>query len=171
MTSSKSFVQNVVCREGAACGAARDHSDVPWRRPRTIPGKSIQVHERHAGCRQREIWVGNCSKIFVRQLSDDYDVEKCSFLSSPDITRALVDNIIRMLYANGKVKELKKPQVPLAAGAPAPRDPNALTVGGFQRAWRSTEGWRWLPRRGSWAAAAVGRRGGGQQQWDHGGGD
>ena len=76
--------------------------------------------------------MGNCSKIIVRQLSDDYDVEKCSFLSSPDITRALVDNTIRILYANGKVKELKKPQVPLAAAA-APRDPNALTVGGFQQ--------------------------------------
>ena len=70
--------------------------------------------------------------MIVGQLLDDYDVEKRSFLSSSDITPALVDHTIRIWYANGKVKESKKPQVPSAAAAAAPRDPHALTVGGFR---------------------------------------
>ena len=70
-------------------------------------------------------------QIIVRQLSDDYGAEERSLLSSSDITRAFVEHIIRTSYANGKVKELKKPQVPTAAAAP--RDPHALTVGGFRQ--------------------------------------
>ena len=34
-------------------------------------------------------------QIVVHQLSDDYDVEKCSSLSSTDITRAFVEHTIR----------------------------------------------------------------------------
>ena len=52
---------------------------------------------------------GEILQITVGQLSDDYDVGKRSFLSSSDITRPLVKHIIYILYANGKVKELKKP--------------------------------------------------------------
>ena len=72
---------------------------------------------------------GEIVQIIVRQLSDDYDVEKRSSLSSPDITRTFVEYTIRTSYANRKVKELKKPQVP---SAPPPRDPHTLAVGGFR---------------------------------------
>ena len=71
-------------------------------------------------------------QIIVRQLSDDYDVEKCSSLFSSGITGAFVDHTIRTSYVNRKVKELKKPQVHSAA-APPPRDPHALAVGGFRQ--------------------------------------
>ena len=70
-------------------------------------------------------------QINVRQLSDDYDAEERFFLSLSDITRAFVEHINRTPYVNGKVKELKKPQVPTAAAAA--RDPYALTVGGFRQ--------------------------------------
>ena len=62
-------------------------------------------------------------QIIVCQLSDDYDVEKRSSLTSPDITRTFVEYTIRTSYANRKVK------VP---SAPPPRDPHALAVGGFR---------------------------------------
>ena len=51
---------------------------------------------------------GEIVQIIVRQLSDDYDVEKLSSLSSSDITRTFVEYTIRTSYANYKVKELKK---------------------------------------------------------------
>ena len=66
---------------------------------------------------------GEIVQIIVCQLSDDYDVEKRSSLTSPDITRTFVEYTIRASYANRKVK------VP---SAPPPRDPHALAVGGFR---------------------------------------
>ena len=47
---------------------------------------------------------GEIVQIIVCQLSDDYDVEKRSSLSSPDITRTFVEYTIRTSYANPKVK-------------------------------------------------------------------
>ena len=107
---------------------------------------------------------GKIIQIAVGQLSDYYDVEKRSFLSSSDITRALVEHTIRILYANGKVKESKKPQVSLAAVA-APRDPHTLTVGGF----RQSRGGRCSGQRrggGGYPGVGVGQ----QQLWPRGGG-
>ena len=73
-------------------------------------------------------------QIIVRQLSDDYDVEKRSSLSSSDITRAFVEHTISTSYAKRKVKKLKKPQVPSAAAPPPPpRDPRGLAFGGFRQ--------------------------------------
>ena len=74
---------------------------------------------------------GEIIQIIVRQLSDDYDVEKRFSLSSPDITRAFVEHTIRTSYTNRKVKELKKPQVPSVVAAPL-RDPHALAVRSFR---------------------------------------
>ena len=102
-------------------------------------------------------------QIIVRQLSDDYDVEKCSSLSSSGITRAFVEHTIRTSYADRKVKELKKPQVH-SAPAPPPRDPHALAVDGFRQSRGGGSGGQ--RRDGS------GFPGGGveqQQLWAHGG--
>ena len=66
---------------------------------------------------------GEIVQKLVCQLSDDYDVEKRSSLSSPDITRTFVEYTIGTSYANQKVK------VP---SAPPPRDPHALAVDGFR---------------------------------------
>ena len=71
-------------------------------------------------------------QIIVRQLSDDYDVEKRSSFSSSGITRAFVEHTIRTSYANRKLKGLKKPQV-YSAATPPLRDPHALAVGGFRQ--------------------------------------
>ena len=72
---------------------------------------------------------GEIVQIIVRQLSDDYDVEKLSSLLSSDIARTFVEYTIRTSYTNCKVKELKKSQVP---SVPPPRDPHALAVDGFR---------------------------------------
>ena len=76
---------------------------------------------------------GEIVQIVVRQLSDDYDVEKRYSLSLSNITRAFVKHIIHISYANRKVKELNKPQAPFAAAAAPPRDPHALVVGAFRQ--------------------------------------
>ena len=112
---------------------------------------------------------GGNVQILVGQLSDDYDVEKRSFLSSSDITRALVEHTIRIFYTtSGKVKKSKKSQVPSAAAA-VPRDPHTLIVGCF----RQSRGGRCSgQRRGGGGYPGVGveqqqlwaRGGGGQQQ-------
>ena len=102
-------------------------------------------------------------QIIVRQLSDDYDVEKRSSLSSSGITRAFVEHTIRTSCVNRKVKELKKPQVHSAA-APPPRDPHALTVGGFRQSRSGGSGGQ--------RSDSSGFPGGGveqQQLWAHGG--
>ena len=76
---------------------------------------------------------GEIIQTIIRQLSDDYDVNKCSSLSSSDTTRAFVEHTIHTSFADRKVKELKKPQVPSAAAPPPPRDPHALAIGGFRQ--------------------------------------
>ena len=106
---------------------------------------------------------GEIVQITVRQLSDDYDVEKRSSLSSSGITRVFVEHTIRTSYANRKVKELRKPQLHSAA-APPPRDPHALAVGGFRQS-RGGGG-------GGQRRDGSGFPGGGveqQQLWAHGG--
>ena len=107
---------------------------------------------------------GENVQILVGQLSDDYDVEKRSFLSSSDITRALVEHTIRILYTNGKVKKSKKSQVPSVAAA-APRNPHSLIVVGF----RQSRGGRCSGQRrggGGYPGVGVGQ----QQLWARGGG-
>ena len=82
---------------------------------------------------------GEIIQTIVRQLSDDYDVDKSSSLSSSDITRAFVERTIRTSYADRKVKKLKKAQVPSAATA-APRDLHALATWWFSAKWRRGSG-------------------------------
>ena len=113
----------------------------PGEEPELFLARAYQVYRRHAGCRHREIG-GEIVQIIVRQLSDNYDVEKRSFLSSSDITRAFIEHTIRTSYANGNVKELKKPQLPSAAAA-APRNPHVLTVGGFRQSRGGGSGDQW----------------------------
>ena len=68
--------------------------------------------------------------IIVRQLSDEYIVQKAIIDANPaEYPRVRVEHLVRNAYANRKVKEVMQSNVPSPV---AQRDPYALAVGGFR---------------------------------------
>ena len=101
--------------------------------------------------------------IIVRQLSDEYIVQKVIIDANPaEYPRVRVEHLVRNAYANRKVKEVMQSNVPSPA---AQRDPHALAVGGFRQ---GRGGGSSGQRSGSGGFAGNGGRHQ-QQQWAHGG--
>ena len=74
--------------------------------------------------------------IIVRQLSDEYIVQKAIIDANPaEYPRVRVEHLVPNTYANCKVKEVMQSNFPSPA---AQRDPHALAVGGFRQ---GREGW------------------------------
>lgn len=74
--------------------------------------------------------------------------------------RARVENLVRNAYANRKVKEVMRSNVPSSV---AQRDPHALAVGGFRQRRGGGVGCQRSGPRGS-AGNGAGKQ---QQQWGH----
>ena len=69
--------------------------------------------------------------IIVRQLSDEYNVQKAIIDATPaKYPRVRVEHFVRNAYANRKVKEVMQSNVPSPV---TQRDPHALDVGGFRQ--------------------------------------
>ena len=69
--------------------------------------------------------------IIVRQLSDEYIVQKAIIDANPaKYPRVRVEHLVRNAYANRNVKEVMQSNIPSPA---ARRDPHALAVGGFRQ--------------------------------------
>ena len=110
--------------------------------------------------------------IIIRNLSDEYMVEKRSYLlTMPNISRFEVEETVRASYANRKYSDLGKLSVAVPAKAPPQvviNDPHALAVGGGLRGGGSGG------QRQSRGGPVGGRRGqqqggrGQQQQWSQG---
>ena len=70
-------------------------------------------------------------QIIVRQLSDEYIVQKAIIDANPaEYARVRVEHLVRNAYTNRKVKKVMQSNVPSPA---ALRDPHALAVGGFRQ--------------------------------------
>ena len=110
--------------------------------------------------------------IIIRNLSDEYMVEKCSHpLTMPNMSRVELEETVRALYANRKYSDLGKLSVAVPAKSPPPvviNDPHAITVGGGLRGGGSG-GQR--QNRGGPGGGGRGQQQGGrgqQQQWSQG---
>ena len=102
--------------------------------------------------------------IIVRQLSDEYIVQKAIIDASPaEYPRVRVEHLVRNADANRKVKGVMQSNVPSKA---AQRDPHAFAVGGFRQGRGRGSG----DQRS--ASGGFAGNGGRQQvrQWAHGNG-
>ena len=76
------------------------------------------------------------TRIIIRSLSDDYDVEKRGVLLKRDITRFEVEEVLRTRYAARQQEKLQQPQSTASSSKAGPQspvaDPHALAVGGFR---------------------------------------
>ena len=111
-------------------------------------------------------------RIIVRNLSNEYVVERCSHpLTRPNISRFEVEKIVRASYANRKYSDLGKLSVAVPAKAPPSvviGDPRTPAVGGGLRGG-GTGGQR--KSRGGPGGGGRGQQQGGrgqQQQWSQG---
>ena len=107
---------------------------------------------------------GQIVHMIVRQLSDEYIVQKAIIDANPgEYPRVRVEHLVRNAYANRKVKEVMQSNVPSPA---AQRDPHALAVDGVRQGRGGGSGGQ---RNGSGGFAGNNRK---QQQrlWAHGDG-
>ena len=75
-------------------------------------------------------------RIIIRNMSDDYDVERRGILLKSDITRFEVEEVVRTRYAAQQRSKLIQPQSTASSSKVGSQsrvaDPYALAVGGFR---------------------------------------